>query len=296
MNPREAGFLLLTGKLGNPARHTLTVPQLRELAQRVRQSRTDDKNRELMAGDFIAMGYSVREADRILQLLSEQELLSHYIQKGKRLGCVPLTRVSDGYPFHLRKRLQLDAPGCLWAKGDLEILDTPAISLVGSRDLREENRHFAREVGRQAALQGYTLISGNARGADRTAQDSCLQNGGRVISVVADRLQDCRPEDNVLYISEEGYDMPFSTQRALSRNRVIHGMPTGGVFVAQCATSVGGTWSGTEKNLKNRWSPVFCFCDGSEAAEHLRDMGASEITIDDLQDIYALLTKAPSLF
>lgn len=288
--------MLLTGKLGNPARRTLTVPQLRNLAQRVRQSRTEDPDRELMAGDFIALGYSVWEADRILQLLSERELLTYYVQKGKQLGCVPLTRVSENYPFHLRKRLQMDAPGCLWAMGDLEILDTPAISLVGSRDLREENRQFAREAGRQAARQGYTLISGNARGSDRVAQDSCLQNGGRVISVVADRLQDCRPEKNVLYISEEGYDMPFSAQRALSRNRIIHGMPTGGVFVAQCGAGVGGTWSGTEKNLKNRWCPVFCFSDGSEATSHLGDMGATEITIDDLEDIYSLLTKAPSLF
>ncbi len=288
--------MLLTGKLGNPARPTLTVPQLRSLAQRVRQSRREDPGRELTLADVMAMGYSACEAERILSLLSDGELLSHYVQKGKKLGCVPITRVSDSYPFYLRKRLQLDAPGCLWAKGNLEILDTPAISLVGSRDLREENRDFAWEVGRQAALQGYTLISGNARGADKTAQDSCLQNGGRVISVVADRLQDCRLQENVLYISEEGYDLHFSAQRALSRNRVIHALPTGGVFVAQCAAGTGGTWSGTGKNLKNRWSPVFCFSDGSEAAERLQSMGASEITIEDLRDIYSLLTKTPSLF
>lgn len=288
--------MLLTGKLGNPARHTLTVPQLRNLAGRVRQSRTDDPDREMTAGDLIALGYGVREADRIVSLLSEGELLSYYVQKGKRLGCVPITRVSENYPFHLRKRLQLDAPGCLWAMGNLEILDTPAIALVGSRDLNEENRRFAYEAGRQAAKQGYTLISGNARGADRVAQDSCLQNGGRVISVVADCLQDCRPEENVLYISEEGYDMPFSAQRALSRNRIIHGMPTHGVFVAQCSLKTGGTWKGTENNLKNRWSPAFCFGDGSKATERLLDMGATEVTIDDLQDIYSLLTKAPSLF
>ena len=40
--------------------------------------------------------------------------------------------------------------------------------------MRQENRTFAEEVGRQAALQGLTLVSGNARGADRAAQESCV--------------------------------------------------------------------------------------------------------------------------
>ena len=112
---------------------------------------------------------------------------------------MPITRVSDGYPLLLRKRLGLDSPGSLWIKGDASLLSQPAVSLVGSRDLNEPNREFAREVGRQAALQGYVLISGNARGADRTAQESCLNAGGRVISVVADELNKHPERENLIY-------------------------------------------------------------------------------------------------
>ena len=296
MNAREAGFLLLTAKLGNPARHTLTVAQLRDLTLRVRASAADDPEREMRAEDLLALGYSEGEARRIISLLSEEALLKYYLRKGAAKGCVPVSRVSQCYPYTLRKKLRLDAPGSLWAKGNLDILDSPAISLVGSRELREENCAFAREVGRQAALQGYTLISGNARGADKEAQKSCLQHGGQVISVVADRLQDCVANDRMLYLSEDGYDLPFSAPRALSRNRVIHALPTGGVFVAQCSLRTGGTWSGTEKNLKNRWSPVFCYDDGSDGTRALCAMGASEITLAQLQDIYALQTITPSLF
>ena len=77
-----------------------------------------------------------------------------------------------------------------------------------------------------------------------------------MISVVADRLEDHREKENVLYLSEEGYDMAFSAQRALSRNRVIHalGIKT---FVAQ-SRLIGGTWDGTTNNLKNGFSSVFC--------------------------------------
>ena len=38
VNPREAGFLLLGSRLGDPVRHPLTGPQLQRLAKRVRLS------------------------------------------------------------------------------------------------------------------------------------------------------------------------------------------------------------------------------------------------------------------
>ena len=296
MNAREAGFLLLTSKLGNPERHTLTMAQFRDLAGKAGYLAVDQPERELSKEDLLSLGYNRMMAERIFSLLQEEKLLSYYAHQGEKAGCVPLTRVSEEYPQTLRRRLRLEAPGSLWAKGDLEILHTPAISLVGSRELMEDNRDFAREVGRQAALQGYTLISGNARGADREAQESCLQWGGRVISVVADCLQEQQERENVLYLAEDGYDLPFTGFRALSRNRVIHALPTGGVFVAQCGLKTGGTWSGTEKNLRHNWSPVFCYADGSASQQELCDRGATAVTKAQLQDIYALHTVTPSLF
>ena len=104
--------------------------------------------------------------------------------------------------------------------------------MVGSRELGEENRIFAENVGRQAALQGYVLVSGNAKGADSTAQESCLTGGGSVICVVADELEKHPVQKNVLYLSEDGFDMVFSPYRALQRNRIIHSLGSC-TFVAQ---------------------------------------------------------------
>ena len=296
MNSREEGFLLLTAKLGDPERKPLTVAQLRNLAIRVRQANPGDPNKELTPEDLLLLGYGVKDAQRITDLMGQRGLLRSYVDRGAEMGCYPISRVSDAYPPALRKRLGLDAPGCLWAKGNVEILDAPAIALVGSRELWRENEAFAREVGKQAALQGYTLISGNARGADRAAQESCLAFGGQVISVVADALYQCHDVPDILYLSEEGYDLPFSAQRALSRNRVIHCLPTHGVFVAQCSLGKGGTWSGTAQNLKSNWSAVYCFRDGSEAAGELVRRNAIEITQEDLQSISLLQADIPSLF
>ena len=287
MNPREAGFLLLTGKLGNPDRRTLTPAQLRTLARRAGMMERPDTDRDLNTLDLYTLGYGPEMAERILSLLEEEDLLHHYLQRGKQAGCRPISRVSGEYPRILKDKLGLDAPGCLWAKGDTGIWNSPMVSLVGSRDLGSVNREFAREAGRQAALQGYTLVSGNARGADQEAQNACLRAGGRVISIVADVLSNHAPHDRILYISEDGFDEPFSAQRALSRNRCIHvlGEKT---FVAQCAYQTGGTWDGTVKNLRFGWSPVHVFADGSAPADLLAQMGANSVSLPELADFSAL--------
>lgn len=287
MNPREQGFLLLTSLLGDPARRPLTMAQLRTLAQRVRGMEPPAEDRELTAADLMALGYGPEAAGQILGLLDQGALLASYTDRGRRWDCYPITRVTPDYPRRLRTRLGLDSPGCLWAKGDRALLATPCVALVGSRDMLPENADFAAEVGRQAALQGFTLVSGNARGADRIAQNSCLRAGGRVISVVADALEAQPLRRNTLYLSEDGFDLAFTSQRALSRNRVIHCLAQK-ALVAQCRLRAGGTWNGTQKNLLRLWSPVFCFNDGSPASRALMQLGATLIGVDELRDISAL--------
>ena len=295
MNPREKGFLLLGCSFGNPDRKVLTGPQLRALGERVKGMERPETDRDLEERDLLALGYGREMAGRILCLLAEEDLLEAYLRRGRKLGCVPVTRVSDGYPAALKEKLGLDAPACIWARGDLSLLDTPAVALVGSRDIGGANREFAGAVGRQAARQGYALVSGNARGADKTGQEACLRAGGRVISVVADRLADHRQRENVLFLSEDGFDAEFSAWRALSRNRLIHALGRM-TFVAQCTLGHGGTWDGTVKNLSNGWSPVRCFNDGSEAARELADRGAEMISMEQLQNFGALHEKQKSFF
>ena len=287
MNAREEGFLLLGSDLGIPGRRILTTPQMRMLAKRVRDARWENKDREMIPEDLIALGYGREMAERILVLLEDKPLLDYYCQQGRKQGCFPLSRVSDGYPRRVKQALGDDTPGCLWYKGDLSLLRLPAVSLVGSRDLQPENRAFAREIGRQAARQGYVLVSGNARGADQEAQNACLASGGKVISVVADALAGHSEQENTLYLSEDSFDAPFSAQRALSRNRVIHSLGTM-TFVAQCGYQTGGTWDGTVKNLRFGFSPVYCFADGSPAQQLLGEMGAERVDMTQLEHFASL--------
>ena len=259
----------------------MTTARLRNLGQRVRQEGRSPEDRELTARDLVTLGYDEEEAARIVNLLSEESLLDRYLAQGETMDCRAVTWITPGYPRVLKDRLGLDSPGVLWYKGDASLLEKPMIALVGSRELYSDNREFAAAVGALAARLGYVLVSGNARGADTQAQESCLQHGGCVISVVADALCKMPARRNVLYVAEDGYDLPFTATRALSRNRVIHALPKM-TFVAQCSLERGGTWKGTTQNLRNYWSTVCCFDDGSAAARALESRGAVLIRLDQL--------------
>ena len=293
MTGPEQGFLLLTSNLGDPDRKPLTVAQFRNLAKRVQAGEKKISPRELEITDLVNLGYEQEMAARIFALLSGTKQLREYLRRGEACDCFPITRLNPHYPLVVRRRLGLDSPGVLWAKGDVSLLNLPAVALIGSRELREENRNFAEEAGRQIAKQGYVLVSGNAKGADQTAQSACLESGGKVISVVADSLQKQPLIENVLYLSLDDFDQVFSPQRALRRNHVIHTL--GNLTIAaQCTLGKGGTWEGVLTNLKHGWTPVCIFSDYSDAVVELENRGVLAITSRELQNIAGLSATTPN--
>ena len=294
MNPREAGFLLLGSCLGDPARRPLTPPQLQRLAARVRLHPIPGAGEEeLTPAHLFKLGCSHSEAEHIVSLLSETDRLSAYLDRAGALGLQCLTRANPRYPRRLMRALGDRAPSVLWFDGNLDLLQRTGLSLVGSRELRPENRAFAQAAGLQMARQGYVLVSGGARGADAAAQASCLTGGGQVFAVLAGPLTGASHR-NLLLCCEDSFDLPFSPARALSRNRLIHilGEKT---LVAQAAFGSGGTWAGATENLRRGWSPVFCFTDGSPGAKALLERGATGVTISQLTD-FSSLQPAQTVF
>ena len=273
MTGAERGWLLLGADLGD-GRKPLTLPQLRILRLRVRQAEpTGDPDRPLGREDLTALGFNQETADRIVTLLERDRALEDYLGAAARQGIGVLTERSPGYPARLRQRLGDDAPPVLFYWGSPTLLTGPAVSLTGSRDLNKPNAAFARRVGALAAAEGLTLVSGNARGADLTAQTACLQAGGSVVSVLPCALTDCEPvSERQLLICEEGWHLPFSAGRALRRNRLIYALAEA-CFVAQSGTS-GGTFRGASEYLRHGGCPVYVYDDGSSGCRELLRRGA----------------------
>jgi len=290
----EEGVLLLCCRLGDPETKPLTAHQFDKLGQLVRaHAGNPDPTAEMTQKDLCALGFQPELAQRILSLLSRQAQLERYLAHAERLGIYPLTRVSSDYPARLTEKQPGTRTPVLFAMGDRSLLKNPCVSVVGSRHLQPSNEAFAREVGTLAAVEGWTLVSGGAVGADRTAQEACLAAGGSCVIFTPDRLERLSPRENVLYLSEDGYDIPFSSARALHRNCAIH-MQGDKTVAVQCTYGRGGTWQGCTENLKHQWSELFVYQDGSEAMQALIAQGATGISA--LSSIHALCCDQTSLF
>ena len=288
MTAAERGVLLLCAQLSDGEK-PLTMAQFRTLSMRAHAlgPGSGDPLRELHEKDLHRLGYGEADASRIVHLLAREAALDGYLARAAKLGIVPLTRISPAYPKRLAAQLGMDCPPVLFVRGDETLLHTRMIGVVGSRAMRPENRVFAESAGRKIAEEGFTLVSGGATGADLAAQQACLSAGGSVVIFPATRLCDCKPRDNVCYVSEDGFDLPCSTPRALRRNRLIHAMGEK-TLVAQAGLETGGTWAGTTDNLRRGYSPVFVFDDGSEAANALSSLGAQPVTrLDTLATLQA---------
>lgn len=294
MTAAEEGILLLCCRLGDPSCKPLTTAQFRDLRTRVQASvLTADPLRELTQQDLIGLGCPAEQAQHILSLLERPVQLHAYLSRGEQRKIIPITRSSTVYPRRLAQLQPRTCPPVLFAMGDISLLEQPSVAVVGSRHLLPENEDFAKKAGYLAAQEDLVLISGGAIGADRTAQTACLNAGGSCIIFTADRLDTHTPQDRVLYLSADGYDVPFSPARALYRNTLIHGQGDRTIAV-QCTYNSGGTWQGCLENLKHSWSPLFVYDDGSPAMTALMEQGAAGVHT--LEGIGCLQSSQISLF
>lgn len=278
MTAAERGVLLLCAQLPGGDK-PLTMAQFRTLSQRAhaRGPGGGDPMRELRESDLLRLGYDEETAAQILRLFSREALLDRYLASAARHGISALTRISPGYPARLARQLGLACPPVLFVRGDPRLLQTHMIGVVGSRALLPANRAFAEAAGRLIADEGYTLVSGGAAGADSAAQAACLAAGGSAVIFPAGSLFEGKLQENVCCVSADGFDLPFSVPRAMSRNRYIHAMAEK-VLVAQTGLKTGGTWAGSADNLRHGYSPVFVYDDGSEGAKALALLGAEPVT------------------
>ena len=256
----------------------LSLAQARELSRRARAAGIgeEDPFRDVTVKDVRRLGYSEYEAGHIVSLLSRERQLDGYLLAAEKADVAVITRLDARFPQRLREQLGARCPAALFCRGDLELLQSVCVSVVGSRHLASPGAQFAAQAGRLAAREGFTLCSGDAMGADRTAQEACLRGGGSVLIFPATELVYCPIRKNTLYVAEGGFELGFSAQRALGRNRFIHAMGEK-TLVAQTSFGKGGTWNGSLDNLQHEYSPLFVFDDGSEGARALCARGATPV-------------------
>lgn len=218
---------------------------------------------DLTEQELTRLGVKPQWAERILFRLEQGAALDRQLKLLAGRGITPITRISEEYPQRIRETLGPRGPVLLYCAGNLSLLQRECISLVGSRHLRPKGMRFARALGAQAAQEGLVYVSGGASGADTEGFEGAMEQGGSAILFLPDSLmmrmrgmKGLLASGRLLLVSEYGYAMNFSGQRAYARNRLIHAMGQK-TFVAQADYGRGGTWNGVMENLKNGWSPVY---------------------------------------
>jgi DNA processing protein len=159
------------------------------------------------------------------------------IAKVEKLGARFLVLRQGLYP-RLLAELE-DAPPLLVAKGDLKLLDKPAVAIVGARNASAAACRFARGLAHGLGANGLVVVSGLARGIDSAAHDGALESG--TIGVIAGGIDVFYPpenEDRQKALFDRGLvlaEMPPGTEpRARHfpyRNRIIAGLAAGTIVV-----------------------------------------------------------------
>ncbi len=151
----------------------------------------------------------------------------------KIANCRLLNWTEPEYPQTL---LQIyDPPVLLYVRGDLQVLNLPSLSIVGTRRPTLYGTQMAQRLGRELAARGLVIVSGLARGIDAIGHQGALDANGRAIGVLGTGIDVCYPKENKkLYekVLERGAiitEFPLRTHPAPEnfpvRNRIVAGMP-----------------------------------------------------------------------
>ena len=165
----------------------------------------------------------------------------------------------------MKRRLRLDSPPVLFGYGNKMLLVRDGIAIVGSRDADQDDIAFSESIGDFAAKQGYSIISGGARGVDQSAMLGALKSEGTVIGVMADSLLRAATSskyrkyllrDDLVLITPFNPEAGFNVGNAMSRNRYIYCLADAAVVISSTPNK-GGTWNGAIENLKAAWVPLW---------------------------------------
>ena len=207
---------------------------------------------------------SEEESERIISLLNKAGQLSFELEKLSNKGINIITRADDEYPKLLRERLKEKCPPVIYYCGDLEILENKFIGVVGSRDIDFEGIEFTKLISSKIVKEGYALVSGGDKGVDSIGQDEVLNQGGKVVSFVADgmiskimkkEIREAIAKKNLLLMSSVMPNARFTVYSAMERNKYIYGLSEMTTVVA-ADYNKGGTWTGAIENLKYNWVPI----------------------------------------
>ena len=158
----------------------------------------------------------------------------------RKSGCRLVHWEENGYPKRLLEIY--DPPPLLYLRGNEQVLNQHAISIVGTRRPTPYGNQIAEKLARDLAEHGLIVASGLARGIDSSAhRGACAASRGRTIGVLGSGIDVIYPKENRKLFEEVEKrgaiitEFPMGTYPAPEnfpvRNRMVAGMALGVVVV-----------------------------------------------------------------
>lgn len=215
--------------------------------------------------------YNSEEIKRIQRLIDRSASLAFEIEKYINMGINIITRADAKYPKKLKDTLGKSCPPLFYFAGDIELADKKLIGFVGSRSVEEADELFTQKIVSTITSNGYSVVSGGAKGVDSISGKSAIENGYSCVEYISDSLvKKIRAKENIdaiqkkqlLILSVTKPDAGFNAGIAMMRNRFIYAQSEGTVVV-KADYNKGGTWNGAIDNLKHPLCPTFCWKNDS---------------------------------
>jgi DNA processing protein len=156
-----------------------------------------------------------------------------------------ITLADEAYPKPLLEIA--DPPPVLFARGRAELLQRPALAIVGSRNATAQGEANAEAFAKALGATGLAIVSGLALGIDAAAHRGGLATAGSTIGVLGTGIDIVYPQRNAALaaeIAERGLlvsEFPLGTAPAAQnfprRNRLISGLSRGCLVVEAALAS-----------------------------------------------------------
>ena len=154
--------------------------------------------------------------------------------KQDQIDILPLQ--DERYPKQLRTLP--DPPPILYIKGTLLSSDAFSIAVIGTRHSTRYGERQAERLTSALVQNGFTIISGLARGIDGTAHRAALNSGGRTVAVLGSGLHRVYPPEHKplaqkiidsggCVLSEYPPLHPSAKWTFPQRNRIVSGLSLG---------------------------------------------------------------------
>jgi DNA processing protein len=160
-------------------------------------------------------------------------------------GNAVVTLADGAYPRLLLETA--DPPPLLYCRGRTELLNQPALAVVGSRNATAQGASNAEQFARSFSAAGLTIVSGLAQGIDAAAHRGGLAAAGSTIAVLGTGVDTVYPRANSvlaeeiaargLLVSEFALGTQAFAHNFPRRNRLISGLAQGCLVIEAALAS-----------------------------------------------------------